>query len=154
MVNCNDGRFNCGPTIASACVNYTGQPLKTVLLTSLSCTPNINDILYQLDSVIFSIKQGLDLTHLKPCKIDFNPEKIQINQLFQIIIDRLSDIQTQLTCLQKDVKSSNILNETINIDLSCLFGGTSCNTTNTYTVATLLSTLVTQICQLKNQVNQ
>jgi hypothetical protein len=154
MVNCNDGRFNCGPITPSACVAYTGGTLNSISLASVPCAPNINDVLQSLDATIVLIQQSINLTGLVPCKIDFNPATIQVNSLFQIIINQLSDIQKQLSCLQKDFNNSSILNETINIDLSCLFGGTSCNTTSTYTIASLLSTLVTQICQVKSQINQ
>jgi hypothetical protein len=152
--NCNDGRFNCGPTIASACVNYTGGKLNTLPLLSVPCSPNLNDIIHGIDNVLYSIKLQLDLTKLEPCKFLFDPATIQVNQLFQLILNSLAKIQEQLTCLQKDFKGFSILTETLNIDLSCLFGGVSCNTTSTYTVAQIISTLVTQLCQLKNQVNQ
>lgn len=152
--NCNDGRFNCGPSTPTACVNYTGGKLQVLPISSVPCQPNLNDIIHGLDNVIFAIQLQLNLTNLKPCKLDFNPQTIQVNQLFQILIDRLAKIQEQLSCLQQDFNGFSILSETLNIDLSGLFGGVSCNTTNTYTIAQILTTLVQQVSQLKNQVNQ
>jgi hypothetical protein len=152
--NCSDGRYNCGPTVASACVNYTGGKLNSLIFSAVPCSPNLNDIIHGLDNVLFSIETQLNLTNLQPCKLIFDPSTIQVNQLFQLILNRLAKLEERITCLEKDFKNFSIFTETINLDLSGLYGGVSCNTTNTYTVGQLLSILVTQLIQVKNQVNQ
>jgi len=152
-MNCNDGRYNCGTKVSSACVNWSEKsPITSFDLTTISCEPNLNDIIKNLDIVIKTIQNSIDLTGLDKECLTYNPTTITVAELSQLYTTELCAIKAQIQTLQDDLANLNILNQPISIDVSCLFGSNNCQPT-TQTIGTLLNLLVSEVCTLKTQIN-
>lgn len=147
MGKCLDKRYNCGTTVASACVPYTGPELDNIDEETLPCNPNINDIIEDLDGVITTIKtainvEGIDVSCLDNCVCT----DLTIKQLFELIIEKLCDIIVRV----KTLEDADISATKFTVDLSCFANPCFNSSSNEYSLIEIINLLLTELCNLKN----
>lgn len=151
MTNCFDKRDNCGTTVSSSCVPYTGSDLSSFDKEQLPCNPNLNDIVKELDSIIVTLKNATSITDVSvECLDNCNCETLTIKSLFEIIISKLCDTIEKVKILETSY--SNIGMAEINVDLSCFDNPCFNSQSNNHTILEILTLLLTEVCTLKTKI--
>lgn len=149
MGKCLDKRYNCGTTVASACVPYTGPELDNIDEDTLPCNPNINDIIEDLDAVITTIKTAIDINGLSvDCLDNCVCDALTIKSTFEILIAQLCALIARVVTLESQV--ANIGTLKFQADLSCFANPCFNSSTNEYTLIEIINLLLTELCNLKN----
>jgi hypothetical protein len=147
-----DNRGTCAIKSPSSCIDYTGGNLLSINNDNIPCDPNINDIFSELDGVIKSLKDSLDLTNLNKECLNFDSTSIKSNELFQLIINKLCGIDASLIAVKEIVNSLKIEDVKLTVDLKCL-SGNSCTSEVSNDISTILSIIISEICSMKTQIN-
>jgi len=150
-----DPKYNCGQIIPSACVPYTGSDL-TVLAapTDLPCDANINDVIKILDAEIKTLMDSNDFSSLDKKCFDFDPNTVKAFELHQLEIDKICEIEANLTALTEQFDTLNISSLPITLNLLCMAPAASACaiSPNTYTLLSILNTLVAKICDHETRI--
>lgn len=155
MNQCDTQKYQCGQTIASSCVPYTGTDLTCISDPSLlPCNASMNDVVFLMDAVVAKLVAGNNLTTLNPGCLTFNPATITPVALHQIEITSICGLQSSLTTLQATVADLNIGTMLIQLDMQCLTSAVSAcvQPTNMYPLQAVLNAMLTEICALKTAV--
>ena len=148
--NCLDNRKNCGTSVASACVPYTGSTLTSFDESNLPCNPNINDVIKEIDILIKDIKteisvSAVDLQCLENCNCSVN----KVDELFNLLITKICELTTRVQTLETTIE--NIGSTTFAVNLGC-FNNPCFNSSNTeHSLIEIINLLVSEVCQLKNK---
>ena len=155
LTSCNDSRYKCGAPLASACVFYTAEIPTYFLASTFPCNVNIDDVFNVINPTIQTILTGNDLTGLTPLCLSFNPATITIKDLHQLEISHICALHAQADGLQNQINDINVGVESLTIDLQCLTPNTNpCSSaTNNYSLFFVLTTMLTKICSLQDQIN-
>lgn len=144
-------KYNCGLTVPSSCVPFTGNDL-TILTptTQLSCDANLDDVIKAIDLQVKILMDGLDYTNLNAQCLTFTPATVTSKQLHQIEIDEICAARARLTTIETQLNNLNIGSQLVTVDLGCLTttAGPCAAGTNTYTVQSLFNIIFSTLCQL------
>lgn len=154
MSNCLDPKHTCGETLSSACVDLQiKHQFESFDESTLNCDPNINDLFKKFDKVLKNVQSEISLLDINKKDLIFDEKVIKINGLIELLISIISDLKLKTNSLQDQINDINVLNEQINIDLSCL-GVASCdgNTSNNHSILFIITTLVSAYCNLKSKI--
>jgi hypothetical protein len=143
-----DKRKECGDKLPSVCVDYTGK-ISPLIKDKIKCSPNVDDILEQVQIVIENIKKTLgDNTKLnKKCLTSLDPLTVTQQGINQKFIDEICALKTLVADLDLP-DASTIL---ITIDLLCL-ENVNCDIPTAYTLLDILQRIITKICNLETRV--
>lgn len=143
-----DKRKECGNKMPSTCVDYTGV-VSTLIKDKIKCSPNVNDVIEQIQIVIENIKKTLgDNTKLnKKCLVTLDPLTATQQTINQKFIDEICALKTLVSNLNLP-DASTIM---ITIDLLCL-ENVNCDIPTAYTLLDILQRIITKICNLETRV--
>lgn len=150
LTKCLDNRKNCGTSVASACVPYTGELLTSFDNNNLPCNPNINDVIKEIDILIKNIKENIsvedvNLQCLENCNCSIN----KIDELFNLLITKICELNTRITSLENTI--DNIGNTTFNVNLECFNNPCFNSSNNEHSLLEIINLLLIEVCQLKNK---
>lgn len=145
---CKDNRDTCGTIVMSSCVPYTGEELLSFDNENLPCNPNINDIVKELDSVVKTIQESINITELdKACLEECACGDKSIKEVFELIILKLCDVIERVKVLENvDLGAVKF-----NVNLQCFDNPCFNASDNQYSLLEIISLLLTELCTLKNQ---
>lgn len=157
MNNCGDKRYNCGPTIPSACVPFTGKKLTFISEdTEFPCNPNINDVIFQVDKALKKLVDGNDLTGLDKGCLTFDPATITPAGLHQIEVNEICILKGIVTSLQEQINTLNIGVQEVSIILpGCLSGAAApcASAPNRYQLIVLLNLFANKLCEFEERIS-
>lgn len=135
----------------SGCIIYTGALPNFII--DPSCNLNLDELLEAHADEIGGLLDSAKLSDLDKHYLNFNPATVDLKGLHQIQIDALQDHQTRISALETELAGLNVGNKLVQINLSCLTptAAPCAQGTNTYSLVSLLTILVNEICQIKSQ---
>jgi len=150
-------KCNCGPTLPSTCMFYTGPDLTFVSEDDqLDCDATIDDIIVKIDEALKILIDGNDLTELDKQCLDFDPATITPAQLHQIEINKICENTAAILAVQEQINTLDIGTEIITIDLpDCLEAGAApCAAgINQYQLINLLILFANMLCDHETRIS-
>ncbi len=145
-----DPRINCPNPLPSTCVPYTGK-VSSLIKNFVPCSPNINDIIEQIQKLIEDVKRSLgdNKTLVKNC-FEFNNTIVTQVELNQLLLDKCCILQTELDNVGDDL-SITALQVTMDINLLCI-ESELCDPLTTYTLDAIIRKMVLKFCELETRV--
>lgn len=148
--NCDKSNIHCGTVIASNCVDYVGNDLKSFDKSVNQCDQNMTDVIENIDKEIKNIKDGLDTKKLsKLCITTIDKTDTPI-----LIINKLIAEICNLSKELKEVKDQyielDIMSSIVDVNTDCL---TSSSCSSDGTLRSVLTKLVSEVCFLKENVS-
>lgn len=147
-IDCQDNRTTCGPTMASACVWYTGQFPNFVNQANITCKVNVNDIFKLFGDQIDQIISDTNIKALNPRCLGYDTSDITLSKLQDIQNQNICEMKSQIADLQALALNPQIANQQITIDLKCLKpAAASCATApDTYPLFAILNIIINKLC--------
>ena len=150
-------KCNCGPTLPSTCIFYTGPDLTFVSEDNqLECDATIDDVIVKIDEALKKLIDGNDLTGLDKDCLDFDPATITPAQLHQIEITQICLNAGAITALQTQLNNLDIGTEVITITLpDCLqpLAAPCAVGTNQYQLINLLTLFANMLCDHETRIS-
>lgn len=143
---------NCSTIIPSSCTSWSGFNLKNFDLTSVNCMLSVDDIILNIDDLLFKVSESTktdDLT--KQCLTVEDSTKL--NSYVKALVKGYCQLKSDFDTLKSDFNNLNIFTKELTIDINCVTGSNNCGTGNVHTLASLIKTLYDELCVIKNQIN-
>lgn len=147
-------KYTCGSIIPSSCVPYTGKDLKFLALNDQpACDANINEVFDKIGNEIFDINTAIDVTNFNVFCLTGLPSTKTIVNITQANTEKICGIEAQLQALSSQFADLSIGSEQITLNLGCLAAAAApCQvSTNTYSLVSVLTLLVNEICAIKTE---
>ena len=148
--------YKNGLTVPSGSVFYSGATLQflknSVPAVVFPCNANLNQVLNLFDQAVNNLLVENNLTDLNVGNLSFDPATISINGLHQVEINAISANIAAISSLQTQLADLNIGTLPIVINMQCLASiAAPCESgTNTYQLISVLNSMLSEICAIKN----
>lgn len=149
-------KHTCGTIIPSSCVPYTGKDLKFLSTEDQpACDANIDEVIEKISIAIDTLQDATDVTDYDLDCVEHPVGNKTIVTISQAQNEKICALQAQLTALQSQFAAYDIGTEQITVDLGCLASAAApCQvSTNTYTLASIITLFANEICAIKDELN-
>lgn len=147
---CKKSTVYCGTKLASDCVDYIGDELKSLDKSIDQCDLSVTDAIEHIDSEIKKVKDGLDTKKLVRLCIDSIDKEDTVVIVINKLISEICKLSEQVKDLESKQSELDVLSAIVNLDSTCLTD-THCSTDST--LKSLLMKIIAELCFLKSQVN-
>jgi len=150
MGKCKKKNVFCGTELASDCVDYTGDELKSLEKNIDQCDMSMTDVAQNIDKELKAVKDSLDTKKLSKLCISSIDKEDSVIIIINKLISEICDQSKRIKDLEENGVSSDILDTIVDIDSNCLTGS---HCANDGTLRSLLIKIVTELCLQKTKSN-